>query len=93
MNSLEVEVDVNESYINRVYPQQPVEITLNAYPEDNYPAEVIAIIPAADRNKATVRVRVAFRQRDDRVPQSPRAEALKATRRRDRCNCRCAAVS
>ena len=67
MNSLEVEVDVNESYINRVYPRQPVEITLNAYPDDSYPAEVIAIIPAADRNKATVRVRVAFQQRDERV--------------------------
>ena len=67
MNSLEVEVDVNEAYINRVYSGQPVQITLNAYPEDHFPAEVIAIIPAADRNKATVRVRVGFIERDDRV--------------------------
>ncbi len=67
MNSLEVEVDVNEAYINRVYSGQPVQITLNAYPDDHFPAEVIAIIPAADRNKATVRVRVGFIERDDRV--------------------------
>ncbi|MCZ6655913.1 MAG: efflux RND transporter periplasmic adaptor subunit [Gammaproteobacteria bacterium] len=67
MDSLEVEVDVNEAYINRVYSGQPVQITLNAYPEDHFPAEVIAIIPAADRNKATVRVRVGFLERDDRV--------------------------
>ncbi len=67
MDSLEVEVDVNEAYINRVYSGQPVQITLNAYPDDHFPAEVIAIIPAADRNKATVRVRVGFLERDDRV--------------------------
>ncbi|NKB99859.1 MAG: efflux RND transporter periplasmic adaptor subunit [Pseudomonadales bacterium] len=67
MDSLEIEVDVNESYINRVYTDQPVQVTLNAYPDDNYPAEVIAIIPAADRNKATVRVRVGLLERDARV--------------------------
>ena len=67
MESLEVEVDVNESYINRVHPGQPVQVTLNAYPDDTYPAEVIAIIPTADRNKATVRVRVALLERDERV--------------------------
>jgi RND family efflux transporter MFP subunit len=67
MASLEVEVDVNESYINRVYPGQPVEVTLNAYPDVQFPAEVIAIIPAADRNKATVRVRVALLEKDQRV--------------------------
>jgi RND family efflux transporter MFP subunit len=67
MDSLEVEVDVNEAYINRVYPSQPVEVTLNAYPDQTFPAEVIAIIPAADRNKATVRVRVALLERDERV--------------------------
>ena len=67
MQSLEVEVDVNESYINRVYANQPVQVTLNAYPQDHFTAHVIAIIPAADRNKATVRVRVGFLQRDDRV--------------------------
>jgi RND family efflux transporter MFP subunit len=67
MDSLEVEVDVNESYINRVYARQPVQMTLNAYPDHHFPAEVIAIIPTADRNKATVRVRVALLEKDRRV--------------------------
>ena len=67
MQSLEVEVDVNEAYINRVYNGQPVRVALNAYPEDDYAAAVIAIIPAADRNKATVRVRIGFVERDGRV--------------------------
>ncbi len=66
MDSLEVEVDVNEAYINRVYPGQPVTVRLNAYDED-IPAEVIATIPAADRNKATVRVRIGFARRNARV--------------------------
>ena len=67
MDSLEVEVDVNEAYINRVYSGQPVRVALNAYPQDGYGATVIAIIPAADRNKATVRVRIGFVERDERV--------------------------
>ena len=67
MDSLEVEVDVNEAYINRVYPQQPVTVTLNAYADFAIPAEVIATIPAADRNKATVRVRIGFKERDARI--------------------------
>jgi len=67
MASLEVEVDVNESYINRVVPGQPVMATLNSYPDWQIPAEVIAIIPTADRNKATVRVRVGFQERDGRI--------------------------
>lgn len=67
MESLEVEVDVNEAYINRVYPKQPAKVTLNAYPDLAIAAEVIATIPAADRNKATVRVRIGFLQRDPRV--------------------------
>ena len=67
MDSLEVEVDVNEAYINRVRPGQPVTATLNAYPDLPIPAEVIATIPAADRSKATVRVRIAFKSRDSRV--------------------------
>ncbi|MDA1075540.1 MAG: efflux RND transporter periplasmic adaptor subunit [Proteobacteria bacterium] len=67
MDSLEIEVDINESYINRVYAGQPVEVTLNAYPDDRFAASVIAIIPAADRNKATVRVRVGFVEKDARV--------------------------
>jgi RND family efflux transporter MFP subunit len=67
MDSLEVEVDVNEAYINRVVPGQPVRVALNAYPDQPFKAEVIAIIPTADRNKATVRVRIAFLERDEKV--------------------------
>jgi len=67
MDSLEVEVDVNEAYINRVRPGQGVTATLNAYPDLDIPAEVIAKIPAADRSKATVRVRVGFKTRDPRI--------------------------
>lgn len=67
MNSLEIEVDVNESHINRVSPGQPVEATLDSYPDWRIPAEVIAIIPTADRQKATVKVRVAFKQLDPRI--------------------------
>ena len=67
MDSLEVEVDVNEAYINRVFPGQPATVALNAYPDIHLPAAVIAIIPTADRNKATVRVRIRFLERDDRV--------------------------
>jgi len=67
MDSLEVEVDVNEAYINRVKPGQPVRVALNAYPDDPIKAAVIAIIPTADRNKATVKVRIGFRERSERV--------------------------
>lgn len=67
MDSLEVEVDVGEAFIGRVQPRMPVEATLNAYPEWKIPAEVIAIIPTADRGKATVKVRIALKQRDPRI--------------------------
>ena len=67
MDSLEVEVEVGESFIGRVKPKMPVEATLNAYPDWKIPAEVIAIIPAADRGKATVKVRVALKQKDARI--------------------------
>ena len=67
MNSLEVEVDVNESYINRVQPGQPAITNLNAYPEWDINSEVIAIIPTADRNKATVKVRIGLLEKDQRV--------------------------
>ena len=67
MDSLEIEVDVGESYINRVQPKMPVVATLNAYPEWKIPAEVIAIIPTADRGKATVKVRVALKEKDARI--------------------------
>jgi RND family efflux transporter MFP subunit len=64
MDSLEIQVDVNESFINRVAPGQPVEATLNAYPDWKIPASVIAIIPAADRSKATVKVRIAIKAKE-----------------------------
>ena len=67
MESLEIEIDVNESYINRVAPAQPVEATLDAYPDWKIPCKVIAIIPTADRQKSTVRVRVGFDQLDARI--------------------------
>lgn len=67
MDSLEIEIDVNESYINRVASGQPVEATLDAYPDWKIPCKVIAIIPTADRQKSTVRVRVGFDQLDPRI--------------------------
>jgi RND family efflux transporter MFP subunit len=67
MDSLEIEVDVNEAYISRVTPNQPAKATLDAYPDWNIPAHVIAIIPTADRSKATVKVRVAIDQKDPRI--------------------------
>jgi RND family efflux transporter MFP subunit len=67
MSSLEIEIDVNESYINRVAPDQSVEATLDAYPEWKIPCHVIAIIPTADRQKSTVKVRVGFDKLDPRI--------------------------
>jgi RND family efflux transporter MFP subunit len=67
MTSLEIEVDVSESYINRVEPGQPVEAKLDAYPDWTIPCKVIAIIPTADRQKATVKVRVGFDNLDPRI--------------------------
>ncbi|PTX92689.1 efflux RND transporter periplasmic adaptor subunit [Opitutus sp. ER46] len=67
MQSLEIEIDVNESYINRVRAGQPVEATLDAYPEWRIPCHVVAIIPTADRNKSTVRVRIGFEALDPRI--------------------------
>jgi RND family efflux transporter MFP subunit len=67
MSSLEIEVDVNEAYIQRVLPGQRVQATLDAYPEWQIPARVITTIPAADRQKATVTVRIAFDQLDSRL--------------------------
>lgn len=66
-NSLEIEVDVNESYIQRVTAGQRVSATLDAYADWRIPAEVIAIVPTADRQKATVKVRIGFLERDERV--------------------------
>ena len=67
MESLEIQVDVNEAFIGRVKPKQKVEAVLNAYPDWRIPAEVIAIVPTADRSKATVKVRIALKEKDDRV--------------------------
>ena len=68
MDSREIEVDVNEAYINRVKPNQRVEATLDAYPDAPLAAHVINIVPTADRTKATVRVRIGF---DKLEPQHP----------------------
>jgi len=67
MDSLEIEVDVNEGQIGRVTPGQRVEARLDAYPDWRIPAHVEAIIPTADRARATIKVRVAFDERDDRI--------------------------
>ncbi|HSN00727.1 MAG TPA: efflux RND transporter periplasmic adaptor subunit [Rudaea sp.] len=67
MDSLEVDVDVNEAYINRVQPNQQAQAVLDAYPNWTIPAHVIAVIPTADKSKATVKVRIALDQKDARV--------------------------
>lgn len=67
MSSLEVEADVSESNIMRVTEGQDCEITLDAYPDRRYPGIVHKVVPTADRSKATVRTRVRFRQKDNRV--------------------------
>jgi len=67
MDSLEIQVDVSEAYINRVQPNQKVEAVLNAYPDWRIPASVIAIVPTADRSKATVKVRIALDVKDPRI--------------------------
>jgi len=65
MTSLEIEVDVNEAFIQRVRPGQPVLATLQAYPDWRIPAHVITTVPAADREKATVKVRIGFDELGD----------------------------
>lgn len=67
MTSLEIEVDVNESYISRVHPGQTVDAILDAYPDWHIPAHVITTIPAADRQRATVLVRIGFEKLDPRL--------------------------
>ena len=67
MDSLEIEVDVNEAYIHRVHANQPTEAVLDAYPDWTIPSHVIAIVPTADRSKATVKVRVAIDKKDPRI--------------------------
>ena len=82
MESLEVEVEVNESFIGRVQPKMPIQATLNAYPDWQIPGEVIAIIPTADRSKATVKVRVALNSKDARIvpDMGVRVSFLEATK-------------
>ncbi len=67
MDSLEIEIDVNEAFINRVEPGQPVTAKLDAYADWDIPGHVIAIIPTADRQRATVEVRVGFDELDPRI--------------------------
>jgi RND family efflux transporter MFP subunit len=67
MDSLEVQVDVNESFIGRVKAKQPIVAVLNAYPDWKIPGEVIAIVPTADRGKATVKVRISLKEKDARI--------------------------
>jgi len=67
MDSIEIEVDVSESYIARVKPAQKVEAVLDAYPDWRIPAKVRTVIPTADRQKATVKVRISFDTLDPRI--------------------------
>jgi len=67
MDSLEIEVDVNETFIHRVVPKQKVKAVLDAYPDWTIPAEVIAVVPTANRDKATIKVRIALLAKDPRI--------------------------
>lgn len=67
MDSREIEVDVNEAFINRVSSAQQTEAVLDAYPDWTIPSHVINIVPTADRQKATVRVRIGFDALDPRI--------------------------
>jgi RND family efflux transporter MFP subunit len=67
MNSIEIEVDVNEAFIGRLKKGAEVKAVLNAYPDWNIPAEVIAIVPTANREKATVKVRIGLKEKDTRI--------------------------
>jgi HlyD family secretion protein len=67
MDSIEIEVDVNEAFIGRVAPGGPVNAVLDAYPDWTIPASVIAIVPTANREKATVKVRIRFEKKDPRI--------------------------
>jgi multidrug efflux pump subunit AcrA (membrane-fusion protein) len=76
MKSLEVEVEVNEAFISRVKPGQRASATLDAYPDWEIPAKVAAIIPTANRDKATVKVRVAIETGDPRILPEMAAKVL-----------------
>lgn len=83
MKSLEVEADVSESNIERIKPNQPCEITLDAYPEQRYEGFVTKIVPTADRAKATVLVKVGFNSYDSRVLPEMSAKVLFLTKPSD----------
>jgi len=83
MTSLQVEADVSESNIERIKPYQPCEITLDAYPEIQYQGYVAKIVPTADRAKATVMVKVAFKSYDNRVLPEMGAKVLYLTKATD----------
>ncbi|MBI3005352.1 MAG: efflux RND transporter periplasmic adaptor subunit [Ignavibacteriales bacterium] len=83
MTSLEVEADVSESNIERIKPNQPCEITLDAYPEQRYEGFVTKIVPTADRAKATVLVKVGFNSYDSRVLPEMSAKVLFLTKPSD----------
>ena len=83
MTSLQVEADVSESNIERIMPDQPCEITLDAYPELRYQGYVAKIVPTADRAKATVMVKVAFKSYDSRVLPEMGAKVLYLTKASD----------
>ncbi len=67
LTTLEVEVDVNEAYIGRVRKAQPARITLDAYPDTSFRGEVRQVVPTADRQRATVQVKVSILDRDPRI--------------------------
>jgi RND family efflux transporter MFP subunit len=67
MTSLEIDVDVSENYINRVTQGQPADAVLDAYPDWHIPVKVLAVVPSADRQKATVKVRLSFDRLDPRI--------------------------
>ena len=67
MDSLELNVDISENLIYRIHPHQAASITLNAYPDWSIPGEIIAVIPSADRAKATIKVRIGFKDKDPRI--------------------------
>ena len=67
MNSIEIDVDVNETFIDRVHAGMPVSAVLDAYPDWTIPASVVDIVPAADREKGTVKVRIALKTKDPRI--------------------------
>ncbi len=98
MDSREIEVDVNEAFINRVKAGQKTEAVLDAYPDWTIPSHVINIVPTADRQKATVRVRIGFDQLDPRILpdmgvkvsflEDRAGEGAQRRRRVRRCGCR-----